>query len=95
MLFRSANADLDRAAGRVNGIAAITAERVIREGPVADEILGLIEDDEDIAILVLAAAVGDEPGPLVTSVAQTAGNYPIPVAIVPGHLSDEELDAMT
>ena len=86
-----ANADLDRAAGRVNGIAAITAERVIREGPVADEILGLIEDDEDIAILVLAAAVGDEPGPLVTSVAQTAGNYPIPVAIVPGHLSDEEL----
>ena len=90
-----ANADLDRAAGRVNGIAAITAERVIREGPVADEILGLIEDDEDIAILVLAAAVGDEPGPLVTSVAQTAGNYPIPVAIVPGHLSDEELDAMT
>jgi nucleotide-binding universal stress UspA family protein len=90
-----ANADLDRAAGRVNGIAAITAERVIREGNVADEILGLIEDDEDIAILVLAAAEGDEPGPLVTSVAETAGNYPIPVAIVPGHLSDEELDAMT
>jgi hypothetical protein len=23
------------------------------------------------------------------------GEYPIPVAIVPGHLSDEELDAMT
>jgi nucleotide-binding universal stress UspA family protein len=90
-----ANADLDRAAGRVNGIAAITPERVIREGAVADEILGLIEDDEDIAILVLAAAQGDEPGPLVTSVAHTAGDYPIPVAIVPGHLTDEELDAMT
>jgi nucleotide-binding universal stress UspA family protein len=90
-----ANADLDRAAGRVNGIAAITAERVIREGAVADEILGLIEDDEDIAILVLAAAQGGEPGPLVASVAQNAGDYPIPVAIVPGHLTDEELDAMT
>ena len=90
-----ANADLDRAAGRVNGVAAITAERVIREGTVADEILGLIEDDEDIAILVLAAAQGAEPGPLVASVAQTAGDYPIPVAIVPGHLNDEELDAMT
>jgi nucleotide-binding universal stress UspA family protein len=90
-----ANADLDRAAGRVNGVAAITAERVIREGTVAEEILGLIEDDEDIAILVLAAAQGAEPGPLVAGVAQTAGDYPIPVAIVPGHLSDEELDAMT
>ena len=44
-----ANADLDRAAGRVNGIAAITAERVIREGPVADEILGLIEDEVHVA----------------------------------------------
>lgn len=90
-----ANADLDRASGRVNGVAAITAERVIREGTVAEEILGLIEDDEDIAILVLAAAQGAEPGPLVAGVAQTAGDYPIPVAIVPGHLSDEELDAMT
>ncbi len=92
-----ANAALDRAAGRVNGIAAITPERVIREGNVADEILGLIEDDEDIAILVLAAAAVDKegPGPLVTSVAANAGEYPIPVAIVPGHLSDEELDSMT
>jgi hypothetical protein len=26
---------------------------------------------------------------------KTAGTYPIPVAIVPGHLSDEELDAMS
>ena len=68
---------------------------MIREGAVAEEILGLIEDDEDIAILVLAAAQGAEPGPLVAGVAQTAGDYPIPVAIVPGHLSDEELDAMT
>ena len=27
--------------------------------------------------------------------AKTAGTFPIPVAIVPGHLSDEELDAMS
>ena len=68
----------------------------MREGETADEILGLIEDDEDIAILVLAAGTGkDGPGPLVASVGGTAGDYPIPVAIVPGHLSDEELDAMT
>ena len=80
----------------MNGIAGITPERVIREGGTADEILGLIEDDEDIAILVLAAGTAKEgPGPLVTSVGNTAGDYPIPVAIVPGHLSDEELDAMT
>jgi nucleotide-binding universal stress UspA family protein len=91
-----ANAALDKYATRANGMAGITPERVVREGATADEILGLIEDDEDIAILVLAAGTGkDGPGPLVSSVGSTAGEYPIPVAIVPGHLSDEELDAMT
>ena len=68
----------------------------MREGNTADEILGLIEDDEDIAILVLAAGTGkDGPGPLVSGIGSTAGDYPIPVAIVPGHLTDEELDALT
>ena len=91
-----ANAALDKYATRANGIAGITVERVVREGATADEILGLIEEDEDIAILVLAAGTGKEgPGPLVASFSTTAGDYPIPVAIVPGHLGDEELDALT
>jgi nucleotide-binding universal stress UspA family protein len=91
-----ANAALERHAGRANGIAGITPERVVREGNTAEEILDLIEQDEDIAILVLAAGIGkDGPGPLVSTVGKTAGEYPIPVAIVPGHLSDEELDART
>jgi hypothetical protein len=56
----------------------------------------LIEDDEDIAILVLAAGSGKEgPGPLVSALVKTAGEYPIPVAIVPGNLSDEDLDSMS
>ena len=92
----AANAALDKYSNRANGIAGITAERVVREGGTADEILGLIEDDEDIAILVLAAGTGKEgPGPLVAGFGSNAGDYPIPVAIVPGHLSDEELDALT
>jgi len=70
--------------------------RLIRDGEKSEEILKLIDEDEDIAILVLAAATGKEgPGPLVSTLGKTAGSYPIPVAIVPGHLSDEELDALT
>jgi nucleotide-binding universal stress UspA family protein len=91
-----ANAALDRAAARANGVAGITPERVIREGDKAQEILNTIEEDEDIAVLILAAGTGKEgPGPLVASLGKTAGTYPIPVAIVPGHLSDEDLDAMS
>lgn len=94
--YEEANAVLDRAAGRANGVAGITAERVIREGEIAQEILNLIDEDEDIAILVLAAGTGsDGPGPLVSSLSKTAGQYPIPVAIVPGHLTDADIDALS
>jgi len=91
-----ANAALDKAAGRANGIAGLTPERAIREGDVADEILKLIDEDEDIGILVLAAGTGKEgPGPLVSNLGKTAGSFPIPVAIVPGHLDDDELDSLS
>jgi nucleotide-binding universal stress UspA family protein len=92
----AANVILDRFASRANGAAGITPERVIREGEKAQEILNLIDEDEDIAILVLAAGTGTEgPGPLVSNLGKTAGTFPIPVAIVPGHLSDQDLDAMS
>ena len=91
-----ANAVLDRHAARSSSITGIMPQRVIREGEKAKQLLELIEEDEDIAILVLAAATGKEgPGPLVTSLAKTAGEFPIPVAIVPGHLSDADLDSMS
>ena len=92
----NANAALDRAAGRANGIAAITPERVIREGDATEQILDVIEQDVDIAMLVLAANPGAEgPGPLTTMLAKTAGSFPIPVVMVPGDLSDADLDALS
>ena len=91
-----ANTFLNKFATRANGVAGVTPERVVREGNTAEEILKLIEEDEDIAILVLAAGTGkDGPGPLVAGFGASAGDYPIPVAIVPGHLTDQELDALT
>ena len=94
--YEAADQKLDEFAARANGVAGITPERVIRDGDKAEEILRLIDDDEDIATLVLAAGTGKEgPGPLVANLGKTVGIYPIPVAIVPGHLSDEDLDALS
>jgi len=91
-----ADAALYRAAGRANGIAAITPERVIREGEAIEQLLDVIEQDVDIAMLVLAASPGAEgPGPLVTTIANTVGSFPIPVVIVPGDLSDADVDALS
>lgn len=93
--MEAANAALDKFAVRAHQIAEVTPDRVIREGDPADEILRLIEEDADIGILVLAAGVGKEgPGPLVSGLCKNASSFPIPVAIVPGHLGDEDLEAM-
>jgi nucleotide-binding universal stress UspA family protein len=94
--LETANAVLDRYGARANGVAGITPERVIKEGDKAQQILELIDEDEDIAVLVIAASTGKEgPGPLVSSLGKTAGTFPIPIALVPGHLADEDLDAMS
>ena len=70
--FEGAEAALDRASGRANGIAAITPERVIREGDPLEQILDVI-----------------------TTLTKTAGNFPIPVTIVPASLTDDEVDALS
>jgi nucleotide-binding universal stress UspA family protein len=87
---------LTRFAERVAAVTGLVAERVVREGEPAEEIVKLIEEDEDIVVLILAAGVELEgPGPLVTSLSKTVGSFPVPIGIVPGHLSDEELDALS
>src|SRR5207342_638396 len=92
----AADAALDRAAGRANGSAAITPERVIREGDPTGQILDVIDKDVDIAMLVLAANPGPEgPGPIITTMAQVTGSFPIPVVIVAGDLSDEDIDGLS
>ena len=43
------------------------------------------------AALVLAAAAGSEgPGPLISTFIKNAGEFPIPIVIVPGNLSDAD-----
>lgn len=93
----AAGALLERLAARARAIGGIQPERVIRTGARSDEIQAVIDADEDISFLVLAAGTGSEgPGPLVSDlVAQGAGAFPIPIVIVPGGLAETELDALT
>ena len=75
----------------------LKTETIVRAGDKAAEILKLINADEDIAILVLGASPGDEgPGPLVSSLATGtgAGSFPIPIYLVPGTLTLEDIAAL-
>ena len=76
------------------GFENIPCEEMIREGNKSEEITKSIEEDEDIAILVLGAAIDSKgPGPLVSMLAsgKAAGTFPIPVTVVPGNLSLDDI----
>ena len=69
----------------------------IREGPRRDELLALINEDPSISILVLAAGTGPEgPGPLISYLTgKPLARLRIPITIVPGGLTVEQLDAVS
>ena len=69
----------------------------VREGNVRDELIKLLEEEPGISILVLGADTGPRgPGPLVSELAgRYAGKLRVPLAIVPGTLSNEDVDAIT
>jgi len=82
---------------RAMGFEALEPEEIVREGDKADEITTLIEEDQDIGVLVLGASKDPSgPGPLVSSLAggKLAGVFPVPITVVPGHLSIEEILAL-
>ncbi|MFQ0815508.1 universal stress protein UspA [Brucella anthropi] len=90
-----ARAALEKFAASVRADQGIEPETSIREGQTAEELICLIEEDQDIAILVLAAGSGKEgPGPLVQSLAGRA-QFPIPVTVIPAGMSDDDIDAVT
>ncbi len=68
----------------------------IREGKSRDELLKLIAEDRSISVLVLGSSSTNEgPGPLVTAFIGKAGNLlRIPLTIVPGGLTEAEVDAI-
>jgi nucleotide-binding universal stress UspA family protein len=69
----------------------------MREGNRRDELLKILDEEPAISILVLGAGTGPEgPGPLISHmIGKAAGKVRVPITIVPGHLTDEQLSAVT
>lgn len=79
------------------GFDKIVPEEIVREGIKAEELTKLTEEDEDIGVLVLGASKDPSgPGPLVASLAggRFAGTFPVPITVVPGHLTIDEILAL-
>ncbi|AUN30928.1 universal stress protein [Niveispirillum cyanobacteriorum] len=88
---------MQRLAKEVVDIAGSMPMLYIRDGQASEQLMKLIQEEPSISILVLAAGTGrGGPGPLISFVVgQMAGSLRIPVTVVPGYLSDEQLDAIT
>ena len=67
----------------------------IREGRRRDELFTMIDEEPSISVIVLAAGAETEgPGPLITALIGRTAQLRVPITIVPGGLSDDEIAAL-
>lgn len=80
----------------VQKLSGTTPVVYIREGKLTDQLMGLISDEPDISVLVLGAAEeSDDPGQVISYIMKQIGKLRIPVTIVPGNLTDDQVDAFS
>lgn len=90
-----AEALLARLSAQVKDICGSTPSLYLRSGRPSEALLALIEEEPSISVLVLGAGTGqDGPGPLITALVSSAGKLRVPVTIVPGGLSEEQIAAV-
>jgi len=87
-------------AGHAETVVSLTGQPPaihIREGRSRDQLAKLIAEDRSISVLVLgSSSSGEGPGPLVTAFAGKLGaQLRIPLTIVPGALTEAEIDAIS
>lgn len=92
----AADTAVARHAAVVRAITRREPEVFIRKGNRREELFKLVAEHPEINMLVLAAAPGARPGPLVEAVTgKYAGKISTPVTIVPGDLTEADIDRLT
>jgi nucleotide-binding universal stress UspA family protein len=76
--------------------SGVEAKIIVQQGEPVRAVREYIGAREEIAALVLGAAPSGSPGPLVVNFCGTdAGKLPCPVMLIPGSLSDEQLEQLS
>lgn len=92
---QAAELHLRNLADRVMEFSGIMPEIVIDEGQAPDLILSRIDNDPDVHVLVLGASTNGGPGPLVSAFGgPLLQKLSVPLVIVPGNLTDEQIDLL-
>lgn len=93
---QNAEAMVAGAAGALLAESGVTPSIVVRQGDGPRIVREMLAEIPGIAALVLGAAASGAPGPLVAHFAGTdAGSLPVPLMIIPGALSSEDIDRVS
>lgn len=88
---------LNALAADVSSITGGLPILLVREGVAHEELLALLAEDPRISILVLASSTDTSgPGPLISALSgRYSGRMRVPMTIVPGNITREELDRVS
>jgi len=91
---QQAEALMQKMAAEVQKLSGAMPVLYFREGDRRDEVMKLIDEEPSISVLVLGAATGPKgPGPLVQALtSKFVGKLRVPVTIVPGNLTADDID---
>ena len=91
---QQAEALMQKMAAEVQKLSGAMPVLYFREGDRRDEVMKLIDEEPSISILILGASTGPKgPGPLVQALtSKYVGKLRVPVTIVPGQLTNDDID---
>jgi nucleotide-binding universal stress UspA family protein len=93
---QKAEAFATAAAARVESDCGVIPHISVRQGNAADVVRDILVEDSQVAALVLGAAASGAPGPLVEHFSgYDAGLLPVPLMVVPGSLTIEDIDRLS
>ena len=83
------------AAGELMSESGLMPQITVKMGDSKAVIDEYLAEHPEVAALVLGAAAEGNPGPLVTHFSGRAGSLPCPLFVVPGGLSEDEIDRLS
>lgn len=92
-----AEARLQELSSKAQEISGTMPILLVREGKRGEELLTLLDEDPSISIVVLAASTDSEgPGPVISYMMKQGGaRMRVPLTIVPGSLSRDQVEQLT
>ncbi|MBL8661067.1 MAG: universal stress protein [Rhodospirillales bacterium] len=79
----------------VQKLSGTTPVVYIREGTLNEQLLDVINAETDISVLVLGAAESNEgPGQTVSYVMKNINKLRVPITIVPGNFTNNQIDSL-